>query len=315
MDKVAADAIAHAKERAYKKHQAELKALKVQAKKDAIARAKLKAEQERERLAKSNPSAAQNKKYGKKMNALKGWDRCWPSLLTLWNHESGWNERAENPSSGAYGIPQALPGSKLASAAPTGAPAPHPDRLGPRLHQGPLQGPVRRLVMVAGAQLVLAGIPAAAWHHGGMRTSRARQGNDTANGDGPAGGGSAGHGRQWARADATRQALLSAAQGVFADRGYADAGIAEIVERSGISVGSLYHHYGGKAGLYVALWEELTAEQEASAAQAVSAARKDGESDPIALFTVAARAYLRVCWERREAARLFLGGEARPGRR
>jgi hypothetical protein len=116
MDKVAADAIAHAKERAYKKHQAELKRLKVQAKKDAIARAKLKAEKERERLAKSNPSAAQNKKYGKKMNALKGWDRCWPSLLTLWNHESGWNERAENPSSGAYGIPQALPGSKLASA-------------------------------------------------------------------------------------------------------------------------------------------------------------------------------------------------------
>ena len=145
-----------------------------------------------------------------------------------------------------------------------------------------------------------------------MRTSRARQGN----GDGPAGGGQAGGGhagRQWARADATRQALLSAAQGVFADRGYADAGIAEIVERSGISVGSLYHHYGGKAGLYVALWEELTAEQEASAAQAVSAARKDGESDPIALFTAGARAYLRVCWERREAARLFLDGEGPSG--
>ncbi|NKZ07579.1 TetR/AcrR family transcriptional regulator [Actinomadura latina] len=141
-----------------------------------------------------------------------------------------------------------------------------------------------------------------------MRTSRTRQGNDTANGDGHAGGG-----RQWARADATRQALLSAAQQVFADRGYADAGIAEIVERSGISVGSLYHHYGGKAGLYVALWEELTAEQEASAAQAVSAARKEGESDPIALFTDGARAYLRVCWERREAARLFLGGEGPSG--
>jgi AcrR family transcriptional regulator len=141
-----------------------------------------------------------------------------------------------------------------------------------------------------------------------MRTSRTGRSNGTANGDGAGGGG-----RQWARADATRQALLSAAQQVFADRGYADAGIAEIVERSGISVGSLYHHYGGKAGLYVALWEELSAEQEASAAQAVSAARKDGESDPIALFTAGARAYLRVCWERREAARLFLGGEGPSG--
>lgn len=35
-------------------------------------------------------------------------------LDSLWSHESGWNHRAENPSSGAYGIPQALPGSKMA---------------------------------------------------------------------------------------------------------------------------------------------------------------------------------------------------------
>lgn len=37
-------------------------------------------------------------------------------LVTLWNHESGWNYRDLNRSSGAYGIPQALPGSKMASA-------------------------------------------------------------------------------------------------------------------------------------------------------------------------------------------------------
>jgi len=36
-------------------------------------------------------------------------------LLDLWNRESGWVYDAENPS-GAYGIPQALPGSKMASA-------------------------------------------------------------------------------------------------------------------------------------------------------------------------------------------------------
>ena len=39
-------------------------------------------------------------------------------LVSLWNAESGWNLRAANPSSGAYGIPQALPGSKMASAGP-----------------------------------------------------------------------------------------------------------------------------------------------------------------------------------------------------
>jgi hypothetical protein len=37
-------------------------------------------------------------------------------LVSLWNKESGWNVYAQNPSSGAYGIPQALPGNKMASA-------------------------------------------------------------------------------------------------------------------------------------------------------------------------------------------------------
>lgn len=37
-------------------------------------------------------------------------------LTLLWNAESGWNHKASNRSSGAYGIPQALPGSKMASA-------------------------------------------------------------------------------------------------------------------------------------------------------------------------------------------------------
>lgn len=39
-------------------------------------------------------------------------------LDSLWSSESGWNVHADNPSSSAYGIPQALPGSKMASAGP-----------------------------------------------------------------------------------------------------------------------------------------------------------------------------------------------------
>ncbi|MDW5326326.1 lytic transglycosylase domain-containing protein [Plantactinospora sp. KLBMP9567] len=38
-----------------------------------------------------------------------------PCLDKLWTKESGWNHKAENRSSGAYGIPQALPGSKMGS--------------------------------------------------------------------------------------------------------------------------------------------------------------------------------------------------------
>ena len=37
-------------------------------------------------------------------------------LDNLIRRESGWNHRAANPSSGAYGLMQALPGSKMASA-------------------------------------------------------------------------------------------------------------------------------------------------------------------------------------------------------
>jgi hypothetical protein len=37
----------------------------------------------------------------------------WPALDNLWRRESGWNHLAENPSSGAYGIPQSLPANKM----------------------------------------------------------------------------------------------------------------------------------------------------------------------------------------------------------
>ena len=46
-----------------------------------------------------------------------GWsDGDFNNLVKLWNRESGWNVTAYNRSSGAYGIPQALPGSKMGSA-------------------------------------------------------------------------------------------------------------------------------------------------------------------------------------------------------
>jgi hypothetical protein len=43
-------------------------------------------------------------------------DDQYSCLVSLWQKESGWNYQASNRSSGAYGIPQALPGSKMASA-------------------------------------------------------------------------------------------------------------------------------------------------------------------------------------------------------
>jgi hypothetical protein len=52
------------------------------------------------------------------MLASFGWGQGqWGCLDQLWQQESGWSITASNPS-GAYGIPQALPGSKMASAGP-----------------------------------------------------------------------------------------------------------------------------------------------------------------------------------------------------
>ena len=115
------------------------------------------------------------------------------------------------------------------------------------------------------------------------------------------------------RAATTRSALLAAAREVFCASGFAEASIAEVVAGAGASVGSLYHHFGGKAELYLALFEDYQQRQEARAVAAVRAASALGESDPVALFVAGSRAYLDGCWTERDLARLFLAGGGPPG--
>jgi hypothetical protein len=55
-----------------------------------------------------------NEALGKTMAAAYGWTGSqWNALYALWMRESGWNSEALNSSSGAFGIPQALPASKM----------------------------------------------------------------------------------------------------------------------------------------------------------------------------------------------------------
>ncbi|MFI1767526.1 phage tail tape measure protein [Streptomyces sp. NPDC020800] len=50
-----------------------------------------------------------NQKIGSTLAAVRGWTGAqWAALKSLWNGESGWNERALNKSTGAYGIPQCV---------------------------------------------------------------------------------------------------------------------------------------------------------------------------------------------------------------
>lgn len=65
-------------------------------------------------VAVADPGSAQS--IAASMVAARGWPSSeFDCLFALWNKESGWRVNAYNASSGAYGIPQSLPGSKMAS--------------------------------------------------------------------------------------------------------------------------------------------------------------------------------------------------------
>ena len=118
---------------------------------------------------------------------------------------------------------------------------------------------------------------------------------------------------QWSRTKQTQRALLDAARDVFTEQGFSHASIADVVERAGSSVGSLYHHFGGKNELFLALWQDHQFAHEKAASQAVAAARAAGETDPTALFCIGARAFLEGSWHRRDLAMLFVSGDTPPG--
>ena len=118
---------------------------------------------------------------------------------------------------------------------------------------------------------------------------------------------------QWGRTAQTQRALLDAARDVFTKQGFAEASIADVVERAGSSVGSLYHHFGGKSELFIALWREHQLAYEEAASAAVAAARQRGVTDPAELFAAGARAYLDGSWQRRGLAMLFADGDGPPG--
>ncbi|PRZ42585.1 TetR family transcriptional regulator [Antricoccus suffuscus] len=119
--------------------------------------------------------------------------------------------------------------------------------------------------------------------------------------------------RKWSSTEGVRTEFLDAARKVFAKRGFSDASVTEVVEQAGASVGSLYHHFGSKTELFVALWERHHLEQQAIAADAVVAARADGVSDPFDLFIAGSQAYLGASWARRDLVKIFSLGDTPPG--
>lgn len=58
----------------------------------------------------------------------------------------------------------------------------------------------------------------------------------------------------------TKAALLDAARTLFGENGYAATSLEEVVARAGVTKGALYHHFGGKAQLFQAVYEQVKRE-------------------------------------------------------
>ena len=60
----------------------------------------------------------------------------------------------------------------------------------------------------------------------------------------------------------TRASLLATARKVFSERGYADTSMDDLTAQAGLTRGALYHHFGDKKGLLLAVVEQIDAEMD-----------------------------------------------------
>ena len=110
----AAAARKEAEERARRQQEAAVARRRAQA---AAAAAAQRAQAQQQASSTWHATPAQAQVYGRAAAAQYGWTGAqWDAVVWLFNKESSWMWSAENPGSGAYGIPQALPGSKMATA-------------------------------------------------------------------------------------------------------------------------------------------------------------------------------------------------------
>jgi AcrR family transcriptional regulator len=96
------------------------------------------------------------------------------------------------------------------------------------------------------------------------------------------------------RSAATRDALVGAGRRLFAEHGFAAVGTEAIVAAAGVTRGALYHQFADKTALFAEVVEAVEAEVARRLAAEVAAA---GETDPVAVIRLAARAWLGTCVE------------------
>jgi AcrR family transcriptional regulator len=109
-----------------------------------------------------------------------------------------------------------------------------------------------------------------------------------------------------AQREATTAALIGAARALFAERGYANVGTEEVVQRAGVTRGALYHHFrGGKEELFRAVVVQISAET----AQRVRTVAR-GIEDPWDALVAGIDAFLDACATQEVQRILLVDGPA-----
>ncbi len=93
---------------------------------------------------------------------------------------------------------------------------------------------------------------------------------------------------------------MTTARGLFADHGYAAVSADDIVSAAGLTRGALHHHFGDKAGLFRAVFEELDAELTTELSTALAAT-----DDTVSGLAIGLGAFLDMC-QRPEVLRIAL---------
>lgn len=109
------------------------------------------------------------------------------------------------------------------------------------------------------------------------------------------------------RSAGTRAALVAAARPLFAEHGFAGVGTETIVRAAGVTRGALYHQFADKTELFAAVYERLEEELAARLGNQIAAA---GTTDPIAVMTLGATAWLDASTEPEVQQIVLLDGPA-----
>src|SRR5437764_4167372 len=94
------------------------------------------------------------------------------------------------------------------------------------------------------------------------------------------------------QSEATRTALVQAAQRLFADRGFAETPTEAVVQAAGVTRGALYHHFKDKTALFQAVYEDIERDLLHRVAAAV-----EGLADPLVMLREGSAIFLDACLE------------------